>query len=313
MRNLKLQHLRYFVAVYEERSITAAAQRVNATQSGVSMQIRDLEEILALRLFERTSIGVLPTKAGDQIYARANRVLREVAEFATDVDSHSGQLYGTVRAGIMPTFAKSILAPTLIAFSQKHPFVDVKIIEGYSETLTGKVVAGELDFAVVPGGDLPQVVRSTHVDTDIEVLVQKRSKSADLGAGYQLANAPPLKLVLPGEGNARRPRLDRYLANMCQSKHSVLELDSMMATFDLLDKGDYASILPGCLALPSRNDPNMVLTPLLTPALQVDYLMIEPASTVSSTIVSAFADELCAQIRDCCELGRRIFQTTGDT
>lgn len=307
LRNLKLQHLRYFVSVYEERSITAAAQRVNATQSGVSMQIRDFEEVLGLKLFERTSTGVLPTKSGEQIYLRANRVLREVEEFAIDVDNHTEQLYGTVRAGIMPTFAKSILAPTLMGFAKIHPFVDVTIIEGYSETLTEKVAKGMLDFAVVPGGQLPLGVRSTHVDTDIEVLVQKRKTGSFDAVKYQLSTAEPLKLVLPGPGNARRAKIDGYLNNMCRSKHSILELDSMMATFDLLEKGDYASILPGCLSLPSLEKSGMMLSPLLNPILLVDYLLIEPASKASTKVASAFSDALCEEIRKWCAAGRETF------
>ncbi len=308
LRNLKLQHLRYFVAVYEERSITAAANRVNATQSGVSMQIRDFEEVLGLKLFDRTSTGVLPTKSGEQIYMRANRVLREVEEFAIDVENHTDQLYGTVRAGIMPTFAKSILAPTLMSFADMHPFVDVNIIEGYSETLTEKVAKGTLDFAVVPGGQLPLGVRSTHVDTDIEVLVQKRKDTAgDDPMKFQLSTAEPLNLVLPGPGNARRAKIDGYLNNMCRSKHSILELDSMMATFDLLEKGEYASVLPGCLSLPSLEDSGMMLTPLLNPILQVDYLLIEPASKASPKVATVFANVLCDEIRKWCAAGRESF------
>ncbi len=305
MRNLKLQHLRYFVAVFEERSITAAAHRVNATQSGVSMQLRDFEETLGLKLFDRTSTGVVPTKAGEQIYARCNRVLREINEFAVDIETHTDQLYGTVRAGIMPTFAKSILAPTLMRFAEQHPFVDVNIIEGYSETLTGKVAKGDLDFAVVPGGDLPTGVRSTLVDTDIEILVRRGGEGGS--KPLELATAPPLSLVLPGPGNARRAKIDRYLNNMCQSKHTILELDSMMATFDLLEKGQFASILPGCLCLPSIEETRLELSPLLNPVLQVDYLLIEPSAQATSAVVSAFADALSEEIRKWCGFGREQF------
>ncbi|MEM5476310.1 LysR family transcriptional regulator [Pacificibacter sp. AS14] len=310
IRNLKLQHLRYFVAVYEERSITAASQRVHATQSGVSMQLRDFEGFLGLRLFDRTSTGVFPTKAGEQIYQRAHRVLRDIDEFTVDVATHADQLYGTVRAGIMPTFAKSILAPTLIKFMEKNPFVDVNIIEGYSETLTGKVARGDLDFAVVPGGELPVGIRSQHVDTDIEILVHKRRQSGPSTDPVQLAVSPPLNLILPGPGNARRAKIDRYLSNICSSKHSILELDSMMATFDLLDKGDYASILPGCLCLPSIEDPRMVLSPLLEPLLQVDYLLIESSSKATPPVVSAFANALCDEIRKWCSFGRDTYLNT---
>ena len=77
MSIIKLNNLRFFVAVYEERSISAAARKAHATQSGVSVQLRELENRLGVALFERVSTGVVPTKAGEQIYQRAVKILRE--------------------------------------------------------------------------------------------------------------------------------------------------------------------------------------------------------------------------------------------
>ena len=54
---MKLQQVQSFVVVYQERSFTAAAERIHATQSGLSMQIRELEESLGLQLFERSTRG----------------------------------------------------------------------------------------------------------------------------------------------------------------------------------------------------------------------------------------------------------------
>ena len=92
-----------FVAVYEELSISAAARKVHASQSGVSVQVRDLEDQLGLSLFERVSTGVTPTKAGDQIYRRAIRILREVGRLGEDVSALSDHL--TISIVQQPTFS----------------------------------------------------------------------------------------------------------------------------------------------------------------------------------------------------------------
>lgn len=309
MSQIKTQQLRYFVAVYNMRSITAAAQQVHATQSGVSMQIREFEERLGLSLFERTSTGVQPTKAGEVIYRRATRILRELGELENDVIAHRDHLYGKVRAGIMPTFSRSVLAPTLIEFAEEYPFVEVQISEGYSEILTRRVANDELDFAVVPAGTLPEGLRSSHVDTDLELLVENASPGEVEQIATKLSIAPPLNLVLPGSANARRQGLDLYLENMCQSKHSIIELDSMMTTFDLLERGNYASILPGCLCVSEFNKSALKLSPISDPTLTVDYLLIEPASRATSVVVSAFEEVLCRVICQTCEKVRRQFPT----
>ncbi len=307
MSNIKTQQLRYFVAVYNMGSITSAAQQVHATQSGVSMQIREFEEQLGLSLFERTPTGVQPTRAGEIVYRRATQILRELGELENDVIAQREQVYGSVHAGIMPAFSRSILAPTLIEFTENYPFVDVGINEGFSESLTRKVANNELDFAVVPAGPLPQGLRSFHVDTDLELLVENAARADGGPAATQLSTAAPLKLVLPSSVNARRKDIDLYLQTMCQSRHTFLELDSMMTTFDLLERGKYASILPGCLCVSEFSKSGLKLSPISDPALTVDYVLIEPAARASSVVVSAFEEVLCRVIRQNCELVRQQF------
>ena len=77
---MKLQQIRYFVSAYEERSLTAAAHRENATQSGLSTHIKDLEYRIGAQLFERTPSGVTPTPVGERFYVHAVAVLRALSE-----------------------------------------------------------------------------------------------------------------------------------------------------------------------------------------------------------------------------------------
>ncbi|MBL4768641.1 MAG: LysR family transcriptional regulator [Rhodobacteraceae bacterium] len=306
MNNIKLQNLRFFVAVYEERSISAAARKVHATQSGVSVQVRDLEDQLGLSLFDRVSTGVTPTKAGDQIYRRAISILREVGRLGEDVSDMSDHLTGEVRVGIMPTFARSILAPVLSKFCLANPFVEVRATEGYSAFLIQKVLAGELDVAVVPDGVFPGGLRSTFLDRDLELLVSRQPLEGVEGA-VDLANVPPLSLVLPGPINARRANIDQQLGNSTGVVHNILEMDSMMATLDIVRRGEWSSILPGCLCHPDLNDPDIHLYPIEHPKLTVDYLLIEPAAKVASTATRQFTEQLAEEIRRVCELCRNHF------
>ena len=306
MKKIKLQHLRFFVAVYEQRSITAAAEKVHATQSGVSVQIRDLEEILGLSLFERSSSGVAPTKAGEQVYQRVAVILREVGKLEEDVSAHSKYLSGEVRIGIMPTFARAILAPVLTRFLNANPLVEVKVTEGYSAALTAMVKAGELDLAVVPGGDMGHGLRTTFLETDLEILVSHGPLEGVSGAA-DLSTIPSVKLALPGPDNARRAKIDQHLDVFSAAVHSILELDSMMTTLDIIRLGEWSSILPGCLCLPDLDNPNVHLHPIIRPKMTVDYLMIEPATKEASIVVQMFADELIEEIRRCCETVRAHF------
>ena len=301
---MKLRQLRFLVAVYEERSFTAAARRAHATQSGLSMQIKDLEERLGVRLFERSSTGVTPTSAGERLYKRATRILREVSAMQNDVESLSGEVSGIVHAGMMPTFARSVLAPVLDRFTQRYPHVEIKVTEAYSAVLSDEVASGRLDMAVVPPGrDIPGI-RAEHVDTDVEVFVTSPDTERVHLQPVDLSMCEPLKLALPGPGNARREKIDQYLNTYNVPVEKVLELDTMMATLDLVARSDWATILPGCLCLPDIDLPMRKLHPIVHPPLTVDYVLIEPMSQSQSPAAQLFSDEIRNQIRETCAFCR---------
>lgn len=306
MKNVKLQNLRFFVAVYEERSISAAARKVHATQSGVSTQVRDLETQLGLSLFDRVSTGVVPTKAGEQIYRRAIVILREVGRLDDDITAFSGELTGEVRVGIMPTFARAILGPVLARFATDNQLVDVKVTEGYSALLMQMVLDGDLDLAIVPDGVIPEALRSSHLDTDLELLVSARPIEG-VKHSVDLASVPSLRLVLPGPGNARRKKIDQQLQNYSPAVHNIMELDSMMTTLDMVRRGGWASILPGCLCLPDFDDPEIYHYSIERPKMTVSYLLVEPAAKETSLAVKQFTTSLSDEIRQSCEACRTHF------
>ncbi len=306
MNSVKLNNLKFFVAVYEERSISAAARKVHATQSGVSVQLRDLENRLGVALFDRVSTGVVPTRAGELIYNRAVNILREVSRLSEDVAPDENVLTGKVRIGIMPTFARSILAPVMAKYTQANPLVVVTVTEGYSAMLTQMVLAGELDIAVVPDGSVHDGLRSTFLDTDLEILASRRPLQG-VDKSVDLAKIDALNLILPGQGNARRAKIDQVLKSVSQVGHTILEMDSMMTTLDIIKQGNFCSILPGCLCVPDLEDPNMHLYPIVQPKMTVDYLLIEPAIQAESAAVRLFTEQLSDEIRRACEICRVHF------
>src|SRR5215217_2086016 len=145
-----LQDIRLFVAAYEERSFTAAAQRENATQSGVSQHIRKLEERFQINLFTRDKCRVAPTPAGDSYYRGCLDVLRAHDAATKTVQAYAGGLEGEVVAGLVPTLTRSVLAAALARFVEAHHNAAIRVVEGYSANLTQLVQSAELDFAIVP-------------------------------------------------------------------------------------------------------------------------------------------------------------------
>ena len=299
---LKLQHLKHFVAVFEEGSFSAGAQRVNATQSGLSMHVRQLEDRYQVQLLERSSTGVTPTEAGKRFYRDAVRVMRAASEAEANLRALSGAVTGHVTVGLMPTFTRSVLGPALLGFAEEYPSVKVTVREAYSAELSRQILAGELDFAIVPAFDADDRLRASLMGTDQEYLVVSCESEIAPDGPVRLADLPPLDLVLPSRENARRLKIDQYLATNGIETGRLMELDSMFTTLDLVARSDWATILPGILCLPDLADGRRRMIPITAPGLTVDYLRIEPMSVPLSEAGQAFysflMDELATALNE---------------
>ncbi|MEP4486731.1 MAG: LysR family transcriptional regulator [Halioglobus sp.] len=288
---VKLQQLRYFVAVYEEGSITAGAERAFATQQGLSMQIKDLEERFDAVLFERAAKGVHPTEMGRRFYKYATKILKEVAEAEQGMKAMRGVITGHVNVGLMPTFTRSIFPSAMLAFGEQYPLVDLSVVEAYSAKLIKDVLQGSLDFAIVPGkaDDLPAGLRGRAVGKDSEFLVSRWSDDGAHLKPVSLQNYKKLKLILPSTKNVRRTRLDAFLKQNKIEVSAKLELDAMMGTLKLVSQSDWRTIQTGALLTSDRHEGRFCINPLVD-APEVDYVLIEATSRRLSQGAQLFAD-----------------------
>jgi LysR family nitrogen assimilation transcriptional regulator len=275
---MKLNQIRYFAAVYEEGSITLAAKRENATQSGISMQIKDMETRLGARLFDRTSSGVKPTLPGEKFYIHATRILRELNSIQDEFCDLADEDAVEIKIGLMPTFTRAILAPSLVAFSKLRPHARLKVFEAYSGYLTDEIVHQRLDFAIVPANSNVRGITTQYLATDVEFLVTSIDTDRPHLQQVDLRNESALQIVLPGATNARRTKIDTHLATLGISPDSIMELDAMMGTLDLVARSDWVTILPGVLCAPDRDGRDRKIHPLAGLPLTVDYVLIESAT-----------------------------------
>ena len=301
---MKLQQLRYFTAVYEQGSFSAAAEQVNATQSGLSMHVSQIEKRYGVQLFERSSSGVTPTEAGRSFYKEAVKVIAAARHAEDRLQVLSKAVVGHVHVGLMPTFTRAVLSSVLLRFSKEYPEVRLSISEAYSGALAQDVSEGRLDFAVVPTSfDLSETLLSTPMGTDRECFVCAVGRPLPIrNGGVILAELGALKLVLPGAANARRQRVQAYLDLNGIEVQDVLELDTMHGTLDLVARSDWVSILPSILCLPDLDGTRRQVVPLVEPALNVNYMRIQTRKRPLNMAAQAFADILQEELNSALEI-----------
>lgn len=293
---LSLRQIRSFVAVVEEGSFTRAAQRENATQSGISQHVAALEERLGATLIERASGGVTPTPAGRAFYGHALAALRSLDAGRAEVAARAGVLDGEVRAGLMPSFTRAAAAPALAAFLERYPHVPVEIVEGYSGALSDMVRAGTLDFAAVPAGSNTQGLRVTPLARDREMLVSNPARGLAHRSPVALAELGPLKMIVPGRANIRRQRLEEYFATNGVVIERLLEMDAMFATLELVACSDWVTVLPGVICVGDADGRARHVNALHEPALHSEFVVVEPARRALNPAAEAFLTTLRAEI-----------------
>lgn len=139
-----LTQMRYALAVEQTRSFRAAAERSHVSQSGLSMQIHKLEELLEVRLFDRSKKPVLVTPQGELALQQMRAVLRETERLG-QVVAERDELSGPYRLGVIPTLASSVLPLFLRDFVELYPGIELTIEELQTELILERLRADTLD------------------------------------------------------------------------------------------------------------------------------------------------------------------------
>src|SRR3954468_4768324 len=181
---MELRHLRYFVAIAEERSFTRAAERLWVAQPGLSTHIRRLETELGVKLFDRHTRGVDLTDPGELFLERARAALAaaDVAR-ATGHDLEEG-LVGSVRLGIVTGAGWPGTSALLGHFGSERPAVELTVVESYGGTLLRDLRDGRLDAMIAPSEFGPAELRRMRLGREPWLVLA--------GRGHRLAGAGPV-------------------------------------------------------------------------------------------------------------------------
>lgn len=149
--NIELRHLRAFVAVAEELNFTRAAERLFIAQQGLSTQIRQLEDRIGARLFERDTRRVALTEAGAVLYQQAAALLEDAEAAIAAVKATAQHPTTALTVGFVVSVEHGSFAHVLTEYSRRHPETRVMIRFGEATDPSGGLRSGEADVAFVYG------------------------------------------------------------------------------------------------------------------------------------------------------------------
>ena len=149
MNQLTLKHLRYFEALARHGHFGRAADACAISQPALSMQIKELEELLGTKLFERSARQVRLTGFGGELASRVRTIMQSIDELGDMARASHNQLTGRLRLGIIPTIAPYLL-PTIVGkISHSHSDLDIHVHETLTPKLIQELAEGWIDSAIV--------------------------------------------------------------------------------------------------------------------------------------------------------------------
>ena len=299
--SVSIKQLKAFVAVVEENSFSLAAERLNATQSGMSMLVQNLELSIGKKLINRVPGKMVLTESGKNFYKHALEILSLMDKALIDAKTDTEDLSGTFNCGLMPTFTRSALPATLSKFLKEYPKVDVKVTEAYSGVLEDMVRTNKLEFAIVPSVKNPTGLNIEFVSSDLNFLVTKKNSEFEHLMPIKLSKLDKIKIILPGVENSRRISLDEYFATHNIKIDKTLEMDGMIGTLEMVASSDWCAILPAVLCDLDILGNLRTLSPLTSPNFTTEYVLITSASKELSSAAKLFSKKICDEIKSITE------------
>ena len=144
-----MRHMRYFDALAQHGHFGRAAEVCSISQPALSVQIRDLEDILGQPLVERGARQIRLTNLGEAFALRVRTILSMVDELGDLARASHGPLTGRLRIGVIPTVAPYLLPRVIKNLAARYPGLDLRLREAVTQTLITDLLEGRLDTAIV--------------------------------------------------------------------------------------------------------------------------------------------------------------------
>lgn len=293
---MDLRHLKYFVAVAQERSFTRASERLYISQPPLSRQIQQLEDELGLKLFDREARPLALTEAGRFFYARAVRLLEQLDE-AVAMTRRLSQVDRRLVVGFVPSTMYGALPRIARLFRARRPQTPLVLVEKTTVEQIEALKAGQIDigFGRVRFDD-PGLRREVLREERLVLAIPCEHELAHESGPVSLAQAAPYpQLVYPRKP---RPSYADHVLSLFRDQGlepaEVHEIQEMQTALGLVASGMGLCVVP-ISAQKLRRD-------------EVVYRPLSEPNAVSAIIMSTRLNDQSEEIQLVRELINEVYQ-----
>jgi LysR family transcriptional regulator, cyn operon transcriptional activator len=256
----ELRHLRYLLAVAEQRNFTRAAEVLHLSQPTLSQQIKQLERAVGAQLLDRSGRSVRLTDAGTVYIGHARRALQELSFAERAVRDVEDLTRGHLRLAVTPTFTAYLVGDLAAELRALYPGITLTVTETTQDLVESGLLADDFDLGVAFAGVHLGGIDATALFTETLSLVagvsRRGSPQVSPLSVQDLANED---LALLTVEFATRRQIDGYLRENRVRPRITVEANSIQAVIDVVSRTGLATVLPDAI---TDDHPKLVRVPL---------------------------------------------------
>lgn len=271
------QGMKYIYAVYQEKSISKAAERLCISQPSLSANIKRIEEKVGYPLFDRSTKPLSLTELGKKYIRAAEQILEAEAEFENYINDWGALKTGNLILGGSSLFASWVLPGLMGEFSGNYPGVRVELVEENTQTLQNMLQRGLIDIMLDNCQlDLREFDRQIYREERLFLAVPEKMAALEIVRGYAVTKEmiekdlpeketiPPVPfqcfvdrpfIMLKPENDTRRRSMEIFHKNHIEPQ-IILELDQQLTSYHVACSGLGIAFISDTLirAVPARPD-----------------------------------------------------------
>ncbi|PZQ79101.1 MAG: LysR family transcriptional regulator [Ancylobacter novellus] len=242
MTDISMRHLRYFEALAQHGHFGRAAEACAISQPALSLQIKELEEILGAPLVERGTRQIRLTELGAEFATRARLILRAVDELDDLARASQTPLAGRLRIGVIPTVAPYLLPAVMQRLAAGFPGLDLRPREAVTQRLVDDLMEGRLDAAIVALPVSEPSLTEYALFAEEFILVRPAHE-----AGLPVPNPETLRemrLLLLEEGHCFREQALSFCRMSSSLPRDLMEGSSLTTLVQMVGAGIGVTLIP---------------------------------------------------------------------
>lgn len=290
---MNIQQLEYILALDSYRHFSKAAEHCQVTQPTLSMMIQRLEDELGVKLFDRTVQPVRPTAAGRKVIEQAKVVLYQASLIKDIVNEEERSLKGTFRLAVLPTIAPYLLPRFFQQLAEKHPDLDIRVLEMKTAPTMEAMQKGEIDAAIIANQPSESYLQGDilyyeqffgYVSRDEPIFKKDLIKTADINDE---------RLWLLDEGHCFRDQLVRFCQmEKVKIRQAAYRLGSLETFMRMVESDNGITFIPELATLQLSREQKELVRPFAIPKPTREIVFVTRKDFIRHTVAATLIESI---------------------